>query len=46
MEDACSSEPSSSLDQVNEQDDNGNYEQEVDESATKMADEAEKPKHD
>lgn len=40
------SEPSSALDQVNDQDDNGYHEQEMDESAAKMADEAEKPEHD
>jgi hypothetical protein len=34
------------LDKVNDKDDNGNYQQEVDESAAKMADEAQKPEHD
>ena len=34
------------MDQVNDQDDNGNHEQEMDESAAKVADEAEKPKND
>jgi hypothetical protein len=46
MEEVRLSEPSSALDQVNDQDDNGYHEQEVDESAAKMADEAEKPEHD
>jgi hypothetical protein len=46
MEEARLSESSSALDQVNDQDDNGDHEQEVDESAAKMADEAEKPEHD
>jgi hypothetical protein len=40
------SQPSSALDKVNDKDDNGNYQQEVDESAAKMADEAQKPEHD
>jgi len=34
------------LDQVNDEDDNGNHEQEMDESAAKVAHEAEKPEHD
>jgi hypothetical protein len=46
MEEARLSESSSALDQVNDQDDNGDHEQQVDESAAKMADEAEKPEHD
>jgi hypothetical protein len=46
MEQVRLSEPSSALDQVNDQDDNGNHEQEVDKSTAKMADEPEKPQHD
>jgi hypothetical protein len=46
MEDVRPSEPSSSLDQVNDQDNNGNHEQKMDESAAKVADEAEEPEHD
>jgi hypothetical protein len=46
MEDTCSSEPSSSLGQVNDQDDSGNYEQEVDESATNVAIKASKIRAD
>jgi len=34
------------LDQVNDQHNNGNHEQKMDESATKVADEAEEPEHD
>jgi hypothetical protein len=37
---------SSALNQVNNQDDDGNYEQEMDQSAANMADEAKKPEHD
>ena len=39
-------EPSSALNQVNNQDDDRNYEQEVDQAAANMADEAKKPEHD
>jgi hypothetical protein len=39
-------EPSPALNQVNNQDDDGNYEQEVDQAAANMADEAKKPEHD
>lgn len=34
------------MEQVNDQDDNGNHEQQMNESAAKVADEAEKPKND
>jgi hypothetical protein len=34
------------LDQVNDHDDDGNHDQEMDETAADVADEAEKPKHD
>jgi len=40
------SKPSSALDQVNDHDDEGNHEQEMDETAANVADEAEKPEHD
>jgi hypothetical protein len=46
MEDVRPSEPSSALDQVNDQDNNGNHEQKMDESAANVPDEAEKPEHD
>jgi hypothetical protein len=39
-------ETSSALNQVNNQDDDGNYEQEVDQAAANVADEAKKPEHD
>jgi hypothetical protein len=39
-------EASSALDEVNDQDDDGNYEQEVDQTAANMADEAKKPEND
>ena len=39
-------ESSSALNKVNDQDDDGNYEQEVDQAAANVADEAEKPEHD
>jgi len=34
------------LNQVNDQDDDGNDEQEMDQAAAKVADEAKKPEHD
>jgi hypothetical protein len=37
-------ESSSALNEVNDQDDDGNYEQEVDQAAANVADEAKKPK--
>ena len=40
------SETFSTLKQLNDQDDNGNHEQEMNQSAAKVADEAEKPKND
>jgi hypothetical protein len=40
------SESSSALDQVNDYDDDGNHDQEMDEPAADVADEAKKPKHD
>jgi protoheme ferro-lyase len=39
-------EPSSALNQVNDQDDDGNYEQEMDQTAANVADEAKKPEDD
>jgi hypothetical protein len=39
-------EPSSALKQVNDQDDDGNYEQEMDQTAANVADKAKKPEHD
>jgi len=39
-------ESSSALNEVNDQDDDGNYEQEVDQAAANVADEAKKPEHD
>jgi hypothetical protein len=35
----------SALNEVNDQDDDGNYEQEVDQAAANVADEAKKPEH-
>jgi hypothetical protein len=40
------SEPSSALNQVNNQDDDRNYEQEMDQTAANVADEAKKPEND
>jgi hypothetical protein len=40
------SEPSSALNQVNNQDDERNYEQEMDQTAANVADEAKKPEND
>jgi hypothetical protein len=40
------SETSSALKQLNDQDDNSNHEQEMNQPAAKVADEAEKPKND
>jgi hypothetical protein len=34
------------LNEINDQDDHGNYEQEMDQAAPNVADEAEKPEHD
>jgi hypothetical protein len=39
-------ESSSALNEVNDQDDDGNNEQEVDQAAANVADEAKKPEHD
>jgi hypothetical protein len=39
-------ESSSALNQVNNQDDDRNYEQEMDQTAANVADEAKKPEHD
>jgi len=38
--------PSSALNQVNNYHDNGNYEQEIDQTAANMADEAKEPEYD
>ena len=43
MEDVRLSDPSSALNQINDQDDDGNYEQKMDQTAANMADETEKP---
>jgi hypothetical protein len=40
------SEPSSALNQVNNQDDDRNYEQEMDQTAANVAKKAKKPEHD
>src|ERR1700730_8424999 len=40
------SESSAALDQVNDHEDDGNHDQEMDETAADVADEAEKPEHD
>jgi hypothetical protein len=40
------SEPSSALNQVNNQDDDRNYEQEMDQTAANVAEKAKKPEHD
>ena len=37
---------SSALNQINNQDDDGNYEQEMDQTAANVADEAKEPEHD
>jgi hypothetical protein len=39
-------EPSSALNQVNNQDDDRNYEQEMDQTAANVAKKAKKPEHD
>jgi hypothetical protein len=39
------SEPSSALDQINDHDNDGNHEEEMDETAADVAEEAEKPEH-
>jgi hypothetical protein len=39
-------EPSSALNQVNNQDDDGNYEQEMDQTAANVANETKKPEND
>jgi hypothetical protein len=41
-----SSESSSALDQVDDYDDDGNHDQEMDETAANVGEEAEKPEHD
>jgi hypothetical protein len=40
------SEPSSALNQVNDEHNDGNHEQKMDQSAAKVADKAQKPEHD
>jgi hypothetical protein len=40
------SEPSSALNQLNNQHDDGNHEQKMNQSAAKVADKAQKPEHD
>ena len=40
------SESSSALEQVNDHDDDGNHDQEMDETAADVAEEAEKPEHE
>ncbi len=40
------SEPSSALNQVNDQHNDGNHEQKMNQSAAKVADKAQKPEHD
>jgi hypothetical protein len=40
------SKPSSALKQVNDQDNDGNYEQEMDQTATNVSDKTKKPEHD
>jgi hypothetical protein len=40
------SEPSSALNQLNNEHDDGNHEQKMDQSAAKVADKAQKPEHD
>jgi hypothetical protein len=44
--DARASESSSALNEVNDQDDDGNYEEEMDQAAANVADEAKKPEND
>jgi hypothetical protein len=39
-------EPSSALNEIDDQDDDRNYEQEVDQAAANVADEAKKPEND
>jgi hypothetical protein len=39
-------EPSSALKEINDQDDHGNYEQEMDQAAANVADETKKPEND
>jgi hypothetical protein len=39
-------EASSALNQINDQNDDGNYEQEMDQTAANVADKAKKPEHD
>ena len=46
MEDVRLSDPSSALNQVNNEDDDRNYEQEMDQTAANMAKKAKKPEHD
>jgi hypothetical protein len=45
IERKSASKPSSALNQVNNQDDDRNYEQEMDQAAANVADEAKKPEH-
>ena len=40
------SESASALDQINDHDDDGNHEEEMDETPADVAEEAEKPKHE
>jgi hypothetical protein len=40
------SEPSSALNQLNNEHDDGNHEQKMDQTAAKVADKAQKPEHD
>jgi hypothetical protein len=42
----CCLEPSSALNEVYDQDDDSNYEQDVDQAAANVTDEAKKPEHD
>jgi hypothetical protein len=39
-------ESSSALNEINDQDDDGNHEQEMDQTAANVAEEAKKPQHD
>jgi hypothetical protein len=44
--DSSALKSSSALNQVNDQEDDGNYQQEVDQTAANVAEEAKKPEHD
>jgi len=46
MEKVRLSDSSSALNQINNKDDDRNYEQEMDQAAANVADQAKKPKHD